>query len=345
MTDRGDEVAFRPAKSAGEPRVAVCIPTADRPDWLRKVLDNLLTQHLCPTQIVVVDGDERGTARPVYEQMRECFESVRFVYERAERRLTIQRAVGIDIARQEPVDYICFLDDDLLLAPDFLSKIVAFLETERGRAYGGVCGYDLVGWGQPFDRRERLYARLKIFEDLRPGKWLYCGAFLELTRLQKSEAVVKSDFLPGGLTVWRSEVFDHFRPSLAFPNYSGEDKHFSLRVRARYELGVHAGADAWHFNAPGGRPRRFRAAYRKPRTLARLILECEPKAPTRRFVAFLGFQFVDLIVQVVDRVYTRRFEDLHLLFGTLLGWLSCIIVPPRVRAPRSYSDLSSSSDR
>jgi hypothetical protein len=228
------------------------------------------------------------------------------------------------------IRYVCFLDDDLVLDSGFLGTALDFLDSEAGRAFGGIGGYDLVRGGTPFDGREILYRRLRLFDGpLRGGRWLYCGHFLELERLPVSDAVHESDFL-GCASMWRREVFDHFRSPLALRGYGfGEDKHFSLRVRTKFLLGVHGGVRMWHLQAPSGRPNRRQLGYTYYRTLAILLRDCDADRPIFRYVAFLAFHFVDLFVQLGLLLWERRFSDFGLLGWKILGWLSCIVSPPR----------------
>ena len=228
------------------------------------------------------------------------------------------------------VRYVCFLDDDVVLADGFLRTAIDFLDSDTGRSFGGISGYDLAGNGKPFERVEVLYNRLGLFEGpLRPGRWLYCGYFLELDRLPLSDEIHESDFLLGGATIWRREVFDHFLPPLAMGSHDGEDKHFSLRVHTRFRLGVHGGVRMRHLHGPGGRPGGSRLAYRYIRTRAILLRDCDPRLSLLRYLAFLGFNLLHLVVRLGTAIGRRHFGELENLGWSALGWLSCVVFPPR----------------
>jgi len=312
--------------------LAVCVPTMERPDALRTLLESLLEQRRCPDLVLVVDASRSSSTRVVCEQMAPRFPKESLRYEKSSPGLPSQRRVCIDQIRRAPfVRYLCFLDDDVTLEPSFLSTILAFLESEDGRTFGGVCGYDLANWDRPFERLEVAYQRLGLFGgELRPGRWTYCGHFLELTHMPPSDDVVKCDFLLGGLTVWRTEVFDRFLPPIDLKGYAlGEDKHFSLRVGTLFDLGVHCGARAWHRPAKGGRPSRLRIAYQFTRMQGLLLRDCDRSPTFRRYVSFLGFQGVNALVHLVVNVVRGRFRDLSDVAGWLLGWMTCIVFPPR----------------
>ncbi len=312
-------------------KVAVCIPTMERPDEVRRLLLSLLAQKRPADAVLIVDGSRSETTRKVCEELSARFAPNSLVCEKSPAGLTLQRRRGIENLRQDPrVRYIGFLDDDVVLEPDFLSLIVGFMESDDGKDCGGVCGYDLVDWGKPFGFTEKLYHRLGIFDgELRPGRWLYCGYFVELDHLPPSTGVCETEFLPGMLTVWRSEVFDHFLPPLQMPGYAlNEDKHFSLRVGTRFRLAVHCGARASHLRAHSGRPTRVRFAYDGVRAFALMIRECDPAPTIRRYLAFLAFQLLWIPAYLAGAIARRRVSDLKFALGLALGWISCVVHPP-----------------
>lgn len=313
-------------------RVAVCIPTLDRPDEVSRALRSLLTQERPAEIVLIVDSSSSDETRLVCQELAGRLAPNTLLYERTQRGLTLQRRRGIERLREDPrLRYICFLDDDVAVEPDFLSTIVGFMESDEGKHYGGVSGYDVVDWGRPFGFTEKLYNRLGIFDgELRPGRWLYCGYFVELDHLALSTDVCNTRFLPGGLTVWRSEVFDRFLPPLHMPGYAlNEDKHFSLRVGTRFRLAVHCGARASHMRAATGRPPLVRFAYNGVRALALMIRECDLSPTVRRYLAFLAFQLLWIPPYVAGAIARRRPSDLKFALGMALGWISCIIRPPR----------------
>lgn len=315
-----------------DPAVAVCIPTLNRPAAIERMLENLAEQELAPGVVLVVDASEDDATEHVCHQMAGRFADGVVRHERWSRGLTLQRRRGIDVLQKDPrIRYLCMLDDDVTLAPDFLTRMVGFLSSEAGRRYGGVSGYDLQGWGRPFERLEHTYARLGLFGgELRPGRWLYCGRFLELSRLSVFAGVHDSDFIGGGLVVWRMEVFDRFLPPLALAGYALlEDKHFSLRVASAYRLGVLGDARLWHDRVEGGRPRRVAMGYVQIRHEALMLRDCDPAPTVRRYLAFLGFTLVDLLVRTVLSVMTLRPRNLPRILGQGAGWVSCVLAPPR----------------
>lgn len=310
--------------------LAVCIPTCGRPDAIKNALQNLAEVNATPGAVLVVDASaDRGT-EVACREMSSLFPDGVLRYVRSERGLPLQRCHGIELLRPEGFRYVCMLDDDVTLAPDFLDQVVGFLESDRGRGYGGISGYGVLDWGKPFDRRERLYSRLGLYKgELRPGRWLYCGRLLTLAHLGPFEGIHPSDYIPGGHTIWRMEVFDRFLPPRALSGYAlWEDVHLSLRVGTAYHLGVLGQAHASHHHAAGGRPGRVRLGFQSFRRQALLLRDCDPHPTLRRYLAFLGFSFLDLLVRTVARSARLRFGALPHIFGSAAGWLSCVVRPP-----------------
>lgn len=322
--------------------IGVCIPTVGRSDTVELVLRSLCEQRLVPDAVLVVDASDDAWTEKVCREMSPKFADGVLRHVRAARGVPSQRCVGIDGLKALGVRYVCMLDDDVTLASNFLSEAVAFLESDAGARFGGISGYDTAGWGEEFEPLERVYARVGLYDgEVQPGRWLYCGRFLELGRLKPFNGIHESQFVPGGHTVWRAEVFDHFLPPRDLSGYALlEDKHLSLRVSTRYALGVLGDARVRHERAGGGRPNRVRSAFTKVRREALLLRDCDPEPTFRRYAAFLGFGLVDLFVRSVVRISRMRWATIPDLVGSVAGWVSCVMSPPlptrdALAAPRS----------
>ncbi len=310
--------------------VGVCIPTIARPQAIEAVLTSVAEQQLQPRVILVVDASEDNETEAACERMSTRFPRNVLRHVRSLRGLPSQRCIGIDLLREADVDFVCMLDDDVTLAPDFLSRSVQFLESSGGADFGGISGYDAHGWGRAFGGTERIYSRLGLYDgELRAGRWLNCGRFLELSRLQPHKGVYPTDFIPAGHTVWRMEVFDHFLPPRDLTGYALlEDKHFSLRVATAYQVGVLGDALVWHVRSGGGRPGLVRLGFQIVRRQALLLRDCDAEPRLSRYAAFLAFSVVDFALSAVVRLVLLRFGLLLQLLGSLIGWVTCVVSPP-----------------
>ena len=310
----------------------MCIPTADRPETLERLLVNLTEQIWSPDYVLVVDASRTDATRLLCKRFEQRFPSGCLHYERCARGLTLQRRRGIEILRRlGDIRYVCMLDDDVLPVPDFLHQIVHFMESEEGKYYGGISGYEMLGFGKRFSRLERLYRWLRIFDrELKPGRWLYCGAFLELSRLRPLEEVYQTEYLIGCAMVFRMEALDRFLPPIALTQYAlGEDKHWSLRIGSEYLLGILGTAKLWHYHSPGGRANRLTMGYMSIRNHAIILRDCDPNPTARRYLAFLGFNLLHLCIRLFFIVVKFEFQQVPHFLGSLVGWIHCLLVPPK----------------
>ncbi|HEY1726738.1 MAG TPA: glycosyltransferase family 2 protein [Steroidobacteraceae bacterium] len=112
--------------------VSVCIATYRRIERLREVLQDLSRQQRLPDQVVVVDNDAAGSARPVVEQFRTAATPFRLDYDiQPERNIALTRNRTVELANG---DWLAFIDDDERAPEDWLSQLLA--ATERYRADG-----------------------------------------------------------------------------------------------------------------------------------------------------------------------------------------------------------------
>jgi len=120
--------------------ISVVVPTYKRPDCLRCCLQSLMAGHRAPDEIVVVtrdtDAESADIADRFLEHLPRGIRLVRAVVERPGH----AQALNAGLA-QAGGDVVCFVDDDVVVTPDWLAKIEAhFADSE----VGGVGGRDIV---------------------------------------------------------------------------------------------------------------------------------------------------------------------------------------------------------
>ena len=128
---RLDEVVGRPpAPAVGASSVAVVVCTRDRPEQLRDCLRSLAALSTPPDELVVVDnGSDGGRTRQVAEQF-----SARWV---PEPRPGLSRARDAGIAATTS-DVIAFTDDDVLVHPDWLRRLMSGFTAPEVMAVTGL---------------------------------------------------------------------------------------------------------------------------------------------------------------------------------------------------------------
>jgi succinoglycan biosynthesis protein ExoM len=117
--------------------ISVCIATYRRLDRLEALLLDLARQALLPSEVIVVDNDAAGTARPIVERCRQVPVPFPIHYDIQPRKnISITRNRTVELSRHE---WLAFIDDDER-APDFwLERLAAAaLETSADGVLGPV---------------------------------------------------------------------------------------------------------------------------------------------------------------------------------------------------------------
>ena len=102
--------------------ISVCIATYRRTERLRAVLEDLARQSRLPEQVVVVDNDQAGSARPVIEQLRASGVPFAMAYDiQPERNIAMTRNLTVALADG---DWLAFIDDDERAPESWLQQLL-----------------------------------------------------------------------------------------------------------------------------------------------------------------------------------------------------------------------------
>ena len=254
---------------------ALIVCTYMRPKPLLALLESVGRQELYPGQIIVVDGSRDTRTRDLLTET--PFGNLEyFLVDEDNRGLTRQRNYGI--ARLSPkIEIACFLDDDIVLEPDYFANLIATYDTFPDAL--GVGGYILGealwrrvdssyrpsitefaydGYVRRDPSRFVLRKRLGLDSDVPPG---FSPAFSHgrsLGFLPPSGKIYPVRQLMGGVSSFRAEVFKRFSFSHYFEGYGlYEDADFTLRVSAAGPLYLNTSATLHHHHDPSGRPNQF----------------------------------------------------------------------------------------
>lgn len=308
-----------------EPEVTICIPTCDRPDTVRHLLENIAACVALPYQLVVIDASTGNRTETVVKGRPEA------VYLRSPKGLTLQRNKGI-AAAQAP--FTLMLDDDVQLLPDTVAQLVQALKCYP--KLGGVSAWIENEHGKKNYRYQRLYHRLGIFETLRPGAWLYCGDFLQLSHLLPFQGIHTTDFLLGGVTLFRTNVIREIPPDTAF-GFMAEDKEWTLRIGRKYDLAVCGDARIRHEHA--GKRRNAFFIHKEKTTQYYRILCQTAGVPFRRKLVALLFQWLEVTRTLAAQCYHPRRSRLLQTAGIIAGSWVCVGILAGSFFKRSSSPL------
>lgn len=230
-------------------KISIVIPTYNRPAELKNCISSILKQTIKPNELIIVD-DGNLKELPLEQ---ECKDSgVQYIYFKKDKPgLTASKNKGVKIATG---DIIFFLDDDVVLLPDYIEEILNVYKGNKEDLIGGVGG--LVSNFEPLRLKKRLRRIFDIFfliSGFNEGMVLpsgFCTAFGSTEfPIKKTKEV---DFLPGGVCSYRKEIFKEFLfDSIKYLNYGqGEDKDFSYQISKKYKLLCNPKAKLLHFESP-----------------------------------------------------------------------------------------------
>lgn len=169
-------------------RVAVCIATCERPDWLRELLLSVAKQTFrgevgIDPLIVVVDNDADGSARTVAEAATAWLSWPLAFSIEPRRGISFARNRAVAVALAAGVDLVAFVDDDELVGERWLGELVRVLLRHGADVVSGpvLPRYEsgVPGWvvGGRFFERPR-YATGAAIEHAATNNTLICARLL-----------------------------------------------------------------------------------------------------------------------------------------------------------------------
>jgi len=276
--------------------VAVCVATLHRPLGLRALLGSLADMELPPhvrLTVVVVDNDAEASASPVVEELRGRVRGdLTYV---VEPRRGIPFARNAAVAATGDVDWVAFVDDDEVVARDWLAEL---LRVAREHAADVVTGTVLPRFVEP------------------PPEWARAGGFFERPRFATGTAIhyARTSNALVAAHLLRSQE----RPfSEALAKNGGDDTHFFQRVRLAGHRIVWADEAVVEEDVPASRVRPqwlVRREYRRGNTLSLCLRDLED-SPRRR-VKRVAASAVHLLVGAGTVVSAVRGGRVALVRGT-----------------------------
>ena len=213
-----------PEKSRPKLNMSVVICTKNRTRDLRDCFDSMISQTHMPHEMIIVDSSDTDATKELVEDYKTKI-NIPFKYVHTAPSLTRQRNIGIGVAGG---DIITFLDDDVILEPDYFKEIMNVFQSSTAIvAVGGniTNGARLTGINKVF-RTVFLLGR----QNTKKGYMQRSGFTNDLAYHTITE-VTETEALSGCNCSYRKKVladhsFDEF-----FDGYcQGEDVEFSYRV-------------------------------------------------------------------------------------------------------------------
>ncbi len=223
-------------------KIALIIPTRNRPKLLSNLLRSLQEQTVRPHQVIIVDGSDQ----PIEAEIKRFFSPAVSYMRVFPPSLTRQRNEGVK-ALNKDITLVGYLDDDTVLERDAIEAMLRFWE----RCPDDVGGSSFNITNRPAGKVSlftRLYDKLFCLNDGRQGVVLRSGANPIVSPVLKD---TYTGWLSGGATVWRRQVPEEFKYDEWFAGGAYvEDIDFSLTVNKKYKLVVLRDARLQHLPPP-----------------------------------------------------------------------------------------------
>ncbi|MDQ7773254.1 MAG: glycosyltransferase [Elusimicrobiales bacterium] len=217
--------------------VSVIIVTYNRPHDLEVCLNSILWQSVLPMEVVIVDNGAEEPARSVLDKVAgkagESGVGLKYLPNRRENSLAIGRNMGAGASKG---DIVLYLDDDVVLAPDYIKEI---LRVYAGHPEAvGVQGYIT-----------NLRTKWSLLTDF--FGWFFCLGYLSPDRCsvlpsagtvypRPLTGVVNCEWLSGANQSYRRELLEASRYDENLKKWSQcEDIDFSYRAYKRYPKGLY----------------------------------------------------------------------------------------------------------
>lgn len=301
-------------------KLSVIIATMNRERELRQCLSSLWKQTRLPDELVIVDDKtlEEGSIRP------EVPEAVGFQYHRkSPPGLSASRNLGAEVATGS---LLLFLDDDVELEPPFIEEILRVFAQDLRREVGAVSGIILNRKGKPL--LFRYWARFFLLDRGRQGELLPWGFY---SNVGMPKGVIDVDWVPGGLSCFRKEVFEEFHLSdfQQRGRFGGRhglaDVEFSWRVSRKYRLKVTPFARLYHYPSPRARERSMETGRKQALNHGLLFLE-HGEQTLRNRICFAWAMTGLILGNLGAALFMRSSEDrqarLLLMLGNLQGLIA-----------------------
>lgn len=228
--------------------ITVVIPTCNRPTELNTLLDALLKQDVSIDQVIIVDSSDQVTDLGVAKIGQSNLHHLTVGVKSA----AIQRNIGIENV-VENCKFLCFLDDDVIPGPSYVSKLVYGLESNGGCGISGIA-INPQSHAEFRTRPQDAFGAIQRFfglDSLRDGKLLRSGVNIPVR--DYSGSIRRVDWLIG-CSIWDFKKIKLLRFEGDFMGASlSEDVIFSVRASKFGELLVDPSTHLWHTESDIGR--------------------------------------------------------------------------------------------
>ena len=324
----------------------VCTYMRDEP--LLKLLESVKKQSLYPNETLIIDGSTDDKTQVALE--RNQFNNLKyFKVEPEARGLTKQRNFGISLV-SEASEVVCFLDDDIILTPDYFENLIGTYEKHPDAlAVGGYITNEVDwektsnpktndkfyfdGWSRIEPSRFKLRRKFGLQPDTPPGFLPTFSHGRSIGFLPPSGKIYRVEQIMGGVSSYKKGIFKVLSFSTYFEGYGlYEDTDFSLRIAKLGPLYINTNAQLSHYHDGSGRPNKYnygKMVVRNGWYVWRL------KYAKPNFKSRLKWNSTVLLLTAIRgvNIFTtpNKKEAFTETLGRLVGWLSLPFNKPKIQ--------------
>jgi glycosyltransferase involved in cell wall biosynthesis len=285
--------------------LALIIPTKDRPQKLRDLLDSLASQTMLCGRVIIVDGGDSienivlgfGDKLPV--EYYECKPPGQIR----------QKNIGISLL-DERTPLVGFLDDDIVLEPGALESLITCWTDSEPETAG--ISFNIIN-NPP--HRHSVPLSLIGMSSPQQGRVLRSGYNVLTCPVVKN---LRTQWLAGGATVWRQDILLKFRQKEIHSRWAiCEDLIFSYPIGKKHPLYVCAAAKVRHEHVYDHRAKLKHLYYGRTITLWRFYFAQLNPEISRLF--FLWMLFGQITARGIGGLLTFQMKHVQYALGQIEG--------------------------
>jgi GT2 family glycosyltransferase len=209
--------------------VSLVICTKDRPYYLEETLVNIFLHENGLKQVIIVDASKDNKTQEIVENFQRK-NRTRIIYKNCSPGLPKQKNLGIEIAFNSNIslDAITFLDDDILVKPDYFLQLQSFiLENPTWTAFTGV---------SLTNKRVKasIARRLFYLDSKKDASILKSGI---CTPIYRDTDLSSAEWMPGASMTINPQILQYEKFNESMPIYY-EDTEMSIRLNRHGSLQI-----------------------------------------------------------------------------------------------------------
>lgn len=240
-------------------KISAIIPTKHRPSDLARAVKSVLRQKRAPDELLIIDQSENDESRnlvmSIFGKGKYDLKLI-YVLDPLIAGLVAAKDAGV---RKSGGEIIMFLEDDVVLEEDYVANLAqGFIDDPH---LMGACGMvsEVAGTGGLYQKIFHLFHR-GIFRDKRID--------VHGCKNKTGPRLIQSDYLSGGTSAYRREVFERVKFDTQNNFFMLEDIDFSTRAAREFgeeHFFINTSARLAHLMSPANRARLANRYQRKLR--------------------------------------------------------------------------------